>query len=383
MSSPHNDNDARKRKAETQITKNDNDSDGSTAEDGGPKFCRSAKVKNATHGLQVAANAINDLEESQRGREKELKLIFYEKMDERFQQSGINDAEELSYSSHMKTEFAAEFNLDAVADAISKALKVAATTAAAAEAPFLAPEAIKSYADLVTSLAECAKSSSKAANNLSFDMIHLSPGIIAFLFAVSTTATDKSVFGEESVTCTVLFHCIVSSKRALGMHSEFSSALHLADTIRRFERVRATLVEDWSNGKLTDVEFDQKDQFVSNKLDQLKIERDAMKKSTSNIAKMALHIKENTASLFKRSDLGLKIVSVAPWPTDGEHSMAIGTALVVAAAESDACQDNEEDNLTENEQIVRTALTKLQQNGHVSENILLKLQQRLEVGFYS
>lgn len=333
------------------MTKND-----STTEDGGAKanLCRSPNVKNATRGLEVAANAINALEKSQRDREDKLKDIFHAKINKCLQDNSINDAVVLNFNSHIKTEFTAEFNMEAATNAITKALKAAAATAAAAEAPFLAPEAIKAYADLVTSLAECAKSSSEAANSLSFDMIHLSPGIIAFLFAVSTTATDKSAFGGESVSCTALFHRIVRSTTAVSKHSEFQSALILARTIEKLGRVQAALVEDLAIGKLTVNEYERLDEQYSTLLDK------------------------------KKSQLPTKKISS---PLQKKSSAKPGAKFQLGAATfafNDYQENHEEqDNPTVNEEIVQLALAKLQQQGSVSEDLLMELQQRLETGFYS
>jgi hypothetical protein len=238
-----------------------------------PTLCRSAKVETIVADMEEAAAAVKELEEAQKARLPEFEKEFSKKMKAHLDAARITKHRVLQGKSYIKTDFSAEFSVAAVAKAIEKALEAAAATAASAELPIILPEAIGAYADLVTSVAECAKSSSRAATELSFDMVHMGTGVVGFLYAVSTSLERNNWFGNQAVTSTVIINQIIYSEDA---GDNFERIAILRQNIRRWRRAQSTLIEQYIQGTISEEEYEKKDAFYTKHRTQLEKELEAL-----------------------------------------------------------------------------------------------------------
>src|SRR5690606_28304324 len=117
------------------------------------------------------------------------------------------------------------FSLDKIAKVVNQSLRTISTVKnAKVPDPAFSEDAIQSYTDMVNTVAEAAKSSSSAASSLTFSMNRLSPGLFAFLSAMSVSLKEEETFGKESVTSTVIFYKVIESIDDLKSETEFSEA---------------------------------------------------------------------------------------------------------------------------------------------------------------
>ena len=171
---------------------------------------------------------------------------------------GVDDLEKLEGNSAIKVDFTHEFNADALIPVITNVLKTAASLisgAGTAAAILTNPENIKTYADLLTSIAESIKTSSSTGANTSFSMNRLAPGFFSFTSTKSMTISDKETFGEESITATTFYYQIYFSKTHAVKFNDWTRILTLIEVIRKLNDARIGVVDRLVNNEFTLAEF--------------------------------------------------------------------------------------------------------------------------------
>jgi hypothetical protein len=117
------------------------------------------------------------------------------------------------------------------------------------------PQNIKTYADLLSSIAEAIKTKSTTGGNVSFSVNRLAPGFFSFTSTKSKTISDKETFGEESVTATTFYYALYFSKKHAVEENEWTTILSLIQIIRKLTQARIGLVDRLVNNDYTLAEF--------------------------------------------------------------------------------------------------------------------------------
>lgn len=214
--------------------------------------CTSGSVQKVADKTKDAQDQVNKLQNLLKSEDGKLHDEFFARIDQHLKDASITDARQLSYNSDIKTEYTSEFSLDKIAGVVTAALKaVAAAKDPSVVNPAMSPEAIQSYTDLVNTVAEAAKSSSTASADLSFSMNRLSPGILAFLYASSTTIQDKDTFGSEAVTSTAIYYRLVESIQDVKSEEKFNAALIDSQNLLHMKTLQAGLTDRLATGEIT------------------------------------------------------------------------------------------------------------------------------------
>ncbi len=220
--------------------------------------CRSASVRRAQQKSEKALEAIKKLEKNISELAKTEETKFEEKIIEFQEDIGVDDLEKLEGSSAVKVDFTHEFNADTLIPVITNVLKTAAyliTGAGPAAAVLTNPENIKTYADLLSSIAESIKTNSSTGANTSFSMNRLAPGFFSFTATKSMTITDKETFGEESITATSFYYQIYFSEQHSVKFNGWTRILTLIEIIRKLNDARIGVVDRLVNNEFTLAEF--------------------------------------------------------------------------------------------------------------------------------
>ncbi|SHI79036.1 hypothetical protein SAMN02745244_01060 [Tessaracoccus bendigoensis DSM 12906] len=222
--------------------------------------CRTPSVERVADKTQEANNQINKLLEMLKRDEATTKAEFFSQIDAHFKAANVSDGRQVHFNSDIKVEYTSEFSLDKVAAVIMKALEaVAAAKEPSVSAPAMSEKALAAYGDLVTCVAEAAKTSSTASGALAFSMTRLAPGLFAFLRASSVNIQDDETFGSEAVTATAIFYRFMQSIDDVKNEAQFDLALAAYDALIRLKRLQAALIDDLANDKLSIEAYEKKD----------------------------------------------------------------------------------------------------------------------------
>jgi len=206
--------------------------------------CRSGLVERSACRIVTAKEKIDRLEASIQSQSDQLKMAFHQKIDAQLASENITDARELTCGSHVKTEYASEFDLAKITIVVTSALKGAmAVKDPQVESPAIDQRAIAACTDAVNCVAEAAKSSLQSSASLSFSMTRLSPGLYAFLSASSVNIKDENVFGDEAVTTTAIFYRFMQSINDLKNKAEAGGAMIDARNLLTMKTLQAALTE--------------------------------------------------------------------------------------------------------------------------------------------
>lgn len=222
--------------------------------------CRTPSVQRAANKTAKAMEAVKGLEDKLKGQSEEVKKIFEGMIQEHMEKAKINDGREIEYNQAIKVEYTQEFSLDAITKVVIEALNTVKTlTDPQVKNPATSPEAIECYKDVVVSVAEAAKSSSKTATSLNFSMNRLSPGLYAFLYATSTNIQDKETFGTETVTATAIYYAMYQSIQDVQQEANYELAHMEKANLLKMKTLQAGLTDDLGNGALTIEQWTAKD----------------------------------------------------------------------------------------------------------------------------
>lgn len=226
--------------------------------------CKTASVERVADKTSKAKEQIDKLEKIIRDQSAALKAEFSKKITENLALAQITDGRGGPIEENIKTEYTSEFSLDKIAGVVTSSLKaLQVATDPSKPQPQTSPEAIEAYTEVVNTIAEAAKSSSKAAGSLAFSMTRLAPGILAFLYASSTNIQDDETFGKEAITTTAIYHTIIKSIRDLELEGAFDAAKERVainlKSYKTFITLQAALVDQLAEGKIDIETYDKKD----------------------------------------------------------------------------------------------------------------------------
>lgn len=208
--------------------------------------CRSASVQRAEKKSEEALMAIKNLEKSIENLAEAEKQDFMSKIEHTMAEMGVDDLDEIGDKNFAtKVDFTHEFNADAMIPVITEVLNTAAIaiSGTGAAAILSNPQNIKTFANLLTSIAEAIKTKSTTGANTSFSVIRLAPGFFSFTSTKSKTITDKETFGEESITATTIYYALYFSKKHADKVKDWSTILFLIEMIRKLNEARVGLVD--------------------------------------------------------------------------------------------------------------------------------------------
>lgn len=208
--------------------------------------CRSASVQRAEKKSEESLMAIKNLEKSIENLAEAEKQDFMSKIEHTMAEMGVDDLDEIGDKNFAtKVDFTHEFNADAMIPVITEVLNTAAIaiSGTGAAAILSNPQNIKTFANLLTSIAEAIKTKSTTGANASFSVIRLAPGFFSFTSTKSKTITDKETFGEESITATTIYYALYFSKKHADKVKDWSTILFLIEMIRKLNEARVGLVD--------------------------------------------------------------------------------------------------------------------------------------------
>lgn len=232
--------------------------------------CRSGKVSRTADKTVNAMKQIEKLENALKAKADDFKKDFYARITDALEAAEIHDAVQRSFGVETKVEYSSEFSIDAITNVVTNAIKAYGVTANSAgdkEGKSLSDaatskEAIDSYVNLVNSIGEAAKSSSKSDGSFSFQMTRMGPGMFLFLSAKSSSLQDKDTFGSEAVTATSFIYRIMRSEADIESTTNFDLKLIKAavfkqnaeidaENIVRFKHLESGLIDRLSSGDIT------------------------------------------------------------------------------------------------------------------------------------
>jgi len=223
--------------------------------------CRTASVERVADKSVKAKNQLEKLTDEIKAQKQKHLTEFADKVVEHLRKAKVNDEREIDYNDYIKTEYTSEFSLDKIAKVVNQSLRTISTVKnAKVPDPAFSEDAIQSYTDMVNTVAEAAKSSSSAASSLTFSMNRLSPGLFAFLSAMSVSLKEEETFGKESVTSTVIFYKVIESIDDLKSETEFSEARIDSQNLLNLKTLQAGLTDDLAAGKITIDDWIKKDE---------------------------------------------------------------------------------------------------------------------------
>lgn len=248
--------------------------------------CISPSVEDAADATAGAKKAVEKLEQSLEDDKNALKTKFFAAIAESLQSANISDGRQIGYSYNIKTEYTSEFSLDKISGVVLSAIQAAiAAQDPSAKTPGTSPEALNAYSDVVIAVAEAAKSSSESSSSLSFSMNRLSPGLYAFLYAVSTSIKDEALFGTEAVTSTAIFYRFMQSIDDIRNEAAFGEALIDAANLIAMKILQAGLTDRLAKGEITPDDWERLDGQYAGMIDTI---RDRLKNDGKPENKMAV-----------------------------------------------------------------------------------------------
>ncbi|KOS04795.1 hypothetical protein AM493_01100 [Flavobacterium akiainvivens] len=232
--------------------------------------CRTASVERIADKSIAAKKQLEKLLDDISLQKEKYKTVFEQNVTKHLASANITDAVEIDYNDYIKTEYTSEFSLDKIVAVVKDSLEaIVASQGLQLAQALVTPGTIDAYSDLVTSIAEAAKTSSATATSLSFSKNRLHPGLIAFISAISISMKDKETFGEESVTSTIVYYKVISSKSDLLTGIAVTMILIDTQTLLQFKKLQAALVDALANDTLTLEEYLKKDEIYSDRVAKL------------------------------------------------------------------------------------------------------------------
>ncbi|WP_186648051.1 hypothetical protein [Fluviispira vulneris] len=199
-----------------------------------------------------------------------IQAIFEQAIAQHLKNAKVSDAREIDTIAEIKTEYISEFSLEVIAGVVTRALKALEKAKdPTVKTPATDEDAIEAYIAVVNSVAEAAKSSASSSSSLSFSMCRLSPGLFAFLYAVSTNIKDEDTFGTEAVCSTAIYYSLMESIEDVKNEATFQASLIDANNLLNMKTLQAGLTEDLKNKKITIETWLTKDQSYSKAIKQI------------------------------------------------------------------------------------------------------------------
>lgn len=281
--------------------------------------CRSASVQRAERKSKDALKAISNLEKSIEKLSESEEQDFISKIEETMAEIGVDDLKSVGDKNFAtKVDFTHEFNADAMIPVITEVLNSAAIaiSGTGAAAIISNPKNIKTFSNLLTSIAEALKTESTTGANTSFSVLRLAPGFFSFTSTKSKTISDKETFGEESITATTIFYALYFSKKHADEVKDWSTILFLVEMIRKMNEARVGLVDSVVNNKITMAEFTKLSSDYKNAIDDYESELAVLVNEQSVVGIVRKAMVENAYILKPKdilysNDKSMKILSNA------------------------------------------------------------------------
>ena len=196
--------------------------------------CTSGSVASAAAKSENATKKIVEIQTNMEAQQATKQGEFKTKIAASLADGKIDDGREIESQYRVLVEYSKEFSLDKIGEGINAALDILAARSASSPSdkadagtvapPATTPEAIQSYKGMVTAVMAAGRSSSSVSNSLNFTKTRLAPGLIAFLYAFSSSITDEDTFGSESITASCVMYAFYQSITDLKQEGAFNSA---------------------------------------------------------------------------------------------------------------------------------------------------------------
>lgn len=180
--------------------------------------CMSPDLDKTAGDSSAALEAIQKLEESVKQQNAGNIQFFESEIEKALKQARVKESRLIEFTSNVKTEYASEFSTDKIRNVVEATLKA---VAAVKKAPAFSDDAIESYTNVVSVLSEAAKSRSASSSDMTFQYHRLMPGVLVFLYAKTTNLSDSKLFGEKTISSTVIYHKIIESPDDLKLTAAF------------------------------------------------------------------------------------------------------------------------------------------------------------------
>ena len=238
--------------------------------------CRSAKIEEVVNDATAAVAQIEKLESLIKSETDQRNAEFNKRINEFLVSSGIDDESSEAETDYIKVEYASEFSLDRITNVVKESLEAASTTAVAVNTGgLLSSDATSAYSDVVVAIGEAAKSTSSSATNGSFSATRLAPGILAFVYATSSTIKEVQTFGTEAITATAIHYKLLTSRKDYAKYQEEGvGKLRIAAALKAYKdfiELQAKLIVRLSNGQITFEEYLIIDEKYASKAESLRM----------------------------------------------------------------------------------------------------------------
>lgn len=224
--------------------------------------CKSASIERAEEQTANALKVINQLRDKIENLAREEEEQFIQRVKEDLKEYQYNDFLEANKNIATKVDFSREFSIDNLTSAITNIIKGAIKLANPNQAVIQIltnAENITIYTDLVNSIAESIKNSTKGGANTSYSKNKLAPGVFSFINSKSMSLINKETFGNEAVTATtfnyVIYYSAIDAQANLMRTSQVD---FLIKSINKLNEARLGLLDLWISDQITQEEYDKK-----------------------------------------------------------------------------------------------------------------------------
>ncbi len=215
--------------------------------------CKSASVEKAEKKAGEAMEIIVKLRKKAEQKAKDYETTFRSRIAEFENQLGVDDFIMRQYRETTKVEFTHEFNLDQLVPAIQASIELLVNVLAPGSAAvnvLTSPESLKTYASLVNSIAQAAKTESKADVSTTFSVTPVAPGVYLFMSSSAATITDKETFGNESITATNIYYAVYTSNADMDV-SDATLIMNIAEIILNLAKLKLDAIKMVAEGTMT------------------------------------------------------------------------------------------------------------------------------------
>ena len=181
---------------------------------------------------------------------------------------GITDQKIQPTNVQWQTEFANEFNVDAIADVVTSALDAAGTVMAQSPggkptiAAATSKESMESYTAVVQSLAASLRSSESSRSDWAFQMTQIGAGLWGCVAAMNASLKNEDTFGSSAVSVTSFIYTTVWSVQACEQMTDFADEKirlqsklerhqNAANTIAVFSKAETDAATNFAAGKMS------------------------------------------------------------------------------------------------------------------------------------
>ncbi len=230
--------------------------------------CFSTSLEEVVKKSDAARVQVENLQKGLDKSDASNKQIFEKKRDEFFKNVGLDDVKNGQISHNIKVEFASEFSLEKIIPVVKAAIDAAVAVYSGGKP--IGGNTQKAFSDLVVSIGECAKFSSKATSSMSFATNRLSPGLFVSLYAASVTIEDSNMFGKKAVTATMYYYQLSQSNKDIEVDMTRELLLMYAESVISLNRRILELADQVSKKEISIEDFDERKATIRALINDLK-----------------------------------------------------------------------------------------------------------------